>query len=391
MRESEGKEPYTRVFRLCDPLVERGKDGTMTFLDSLAPAEREAFTAVAVPKVFARGARIMSEGEKASQVMVILHGWTRITVRDNGRERVVAERGPGQLLGERGALRPNVRSATVTAASEVGALVMKAEDFASFISSHERVLGVVEDQIYDRLTEDPDGYGQDGWPGTVSRQAGQAASTALAARLRPKPLAGENCTVLLTDVVGFGAPHRTDWDRAIIRREHMEIIQRSLAPVWAACIWQDRGDGLLIVAPPQVTTAKIMNCINRELPDQLRLHNRTFAEAVCFNLRVAVNVGPVVGDLVGFNGESIIRTARLVEAPVLKDAMKRVGAVLGIAVSPFVYETAIGVTGDVLVAAEYEQVEVNHKDFAGPAWVRLAEQGPRDQLRAGRGGVHQVP
>ena len=343
----------------------------MNFLDSLAPAERQAFTSVAVEESFPQGSQLMAEGEQASHVMVILRGWIRISVFDHGQERVVAERGPGQLVGERGALSPNVRSATVTALDDVGALVMRAEDFASFISSHQRVLEVVEHQIYNRLTEDPDGYVQEDWLGTVSSRASQAVSQALFARMRPRPLAGENCTVLLTDVAGFGAPYRTDLHRQIIRREHLQIVQRTLGAIWDACTWQDRGDGLLIVAPPHMTTAKIMNCINRELPDRLRVHNATYARAACFHLRLAANVGPVTGDPLGFSGESIIRASRMVEAPVLKQAMERTSAVLGIMVSPFVYETAIEGTGDVLVAGEYEQVEVRNKELVAPAWMRL--------------------
>jgi hypothetical protein len=355
----------------------------MNFLDSLAPAEREAFTAVAIEESFPRDSRLMSEGEHANHVMVILRGWTRITVRDNGRERVVAERGPGQLVGERAALRQNVRSATATALNEVSALVMKTEDFASFISSHPRVLDVVENQIYDRLTEDPDGYAQNGWPGALSRQG---LSNALRERLRPQALAGENCTVLLTDVVGFGALHRSDYDRQIIRREGLEMMQASLGPWWEVCISQDRGDGLLIVVPPQVPTARIIECINRELPGRLRLHNRTYSEPARIHLRIAAHVGPIMGDPLGMSGETIIRTARLVEAPVLKEAMALTGAGLGIMVSEFVHEIAIGYTAAFIDAAEYRKVEVSNKEFRGSAWMRLMHVSPPvlDPLRARR-------
>ena len=118
----------------------------MHFLDSLALAERQAFTAVADERTFLRGATIMREGDPADYVMVILSGWTRITVQGGG-ERVIAERGPGQLVGELGALRLHVRSATVTAPDTVRALVMKTGDFASFVSAHPDVLHFVEKLI----------------------------------------------------------------------------------------------------------------------------------------------------------------------------------------------------------------------------------------------------
>jgi CRP-like cAMP-binding protein len=344
----------------------------MSFLNSLAPAEREAFTAVAMEESFPRGSRLMSEGEQANYVMVIRSGWTRITVRENGGERVVAERGPGQLVGERAALRRNVRSATVTALNEVSVLVMKTEDFASFISAHPRVLDVVENQIYDRLTEDPEGYAQDGWPGALSRST---VSRALRARLQPE-LAGENCTVLLTDVVGFGALHRSDHDRRIIRREGLEMMRASLGALWDACISQDRGDGLLIVAPPPIPTATVIECVNGDLPRRLRLHNRTYSASACINLRIAAHVGPIIGDHLGVSGETIIRTARMVEAPVLKEAMAATGTGLGIIVSEFVHEIAIAHAADFTDATEYKKVKVSNKEFLGSAWIRLVDVSP---------------
>lgn len=351
----------------------------MRFLDSLAPAERQAFAAVAEEHSFPRGSRLMSEGEPANYVVVILSGWTRITVKDDGGERVIAERGPGQLVGERNALRLHARSATVTALDTVRGLVMKTEDFASFISAHPRVLDVVENQIYGELTEDLETRGQEDQPASVWDQANSVASHAPPGRLQPRLLNGENCTVVLTDVVGFGASYRSDLDRRIIRRTGLEMVRASLGSVWDACISEDRGDGLLIVAPPQVPTARIMTDINRELPRQLRVHNRTYAESARIQLRVAVNVGPVTGDLFGLSGDVVNRTARFVGATVIKDAMKAAGVVLGLIVSSFVYDTAIGYAGDSVHAAEYEQVEVSTKEFHTSAWLRRAyDEGPED-------------
>jgi CRP-like cAMP-binding protein len=345
------------------------------FFNSLAPAEFEAFTAVAVEKSFSRGSQLMSEGDQANYVMVIRSGWTQITVRDSDGKRVVAERGPGQLVGERAALRRNVRSATVTALDEVTVLVMKTVDFASFINAHPRVLDVVENQIYDRLLENPDGYAQEGWPVPLPSTG---VSRVLHARLQSQSqsLEGQNCTVLLTDVVGFGALHRTDHDRRIIRREGLEMMQESLGPLWEACISQDRGDGLLIVAPAQIPTVRIIERVNRELPDRLRLHNRTYSESARIHLRISAHVGPVVGDDLGVTGETIIRAARLVEAPVLKETMAHTGTGLGIIVSEFVYEIAIEHIGNFIDAAEYTKVDVSNKEFRGSAWVRLVNVSP---------------
>lgn len=344
----------------------------VNFLRSLEPAEYDSFAAVAVRRSFARGDRLMSEGDPADHVLVIVSGWTRITAGSGGAERTLAERGPGQLVGERAALRQNVRSATVTALTAVTALVMPTDDFATFITAHPRVLDVVENQIYDRLTEDPEGYAPDGWPGGFPLQI---ASDALAAR-RAQALAGENCTVVLTDIVGFGARHRNDRHRLIIRRENWLMMQAALGPLLSACFAEDRGDGVLVVAPPQIPTAKIMEGIHRELPSGLRLHNSTFAEPCQFRLRLAVNVGPVTTDSLGMSGEAIIRTARMVEAPALKEAMTQSGNGLGIIVSEFVYETAVEHADQFIDADRYKKVEVSLKEFQSKAWMRLYDLSP---------------
>src|SRR5262249_13385850 len=125
------------------------------FWESLNTDQKRAFRAKAHNRVFAAGARLMQEGEEADNVAVILTGLTEIRVCENGAERVVAERGPGQLIGERAALRVSVRSATVVALQTVVALVMRTADFAAFISTYPAVLKIVEEQIYLRLREAP--------------------------------------------------------------------------------------------------------------------------------------------------------------------------------------------------------------------------------------------
>lgn len=353
----------------------------MNFWSSLSPAERQGFAAVAQERTFARGARLMSEGEQANYVMVILSGWTQVTVQSEEGDRVVTERGPGQLVGERGVFHLHVRSATVIALDTVRALVMKTEDFASFIGGHPRVQEVIESQITDRFMEDPEGYGQGGW--SAAFLPGLANHASRGTPRPPQPLAGENCTVILTDVVGFGARNRNDRDRQIIRREGLAMMQASLGSLWEAVISEDRGDGLLIVVPPRVTTTRIMECLNRELPGRLRLHNRTYGEAARIRLRLAVNVGPVMGDPLGMSGDAIIRTARLVEAPPLKEAMAATGVSLGIIVSPFVYETAVEPVNHFIDADEYKVVQVSNKEFRSSAWMRLVDLAPVGEVTSG--------
>jgi CRP-like cAMP-binding protein len=328
--------------------------------------------AVADERTFPRGAIIMREGDQSNHVMVILSGWTRITVQGRGGgDRVIAERGPGQLVGERGARRVHVRSATVTALDTVRALVMKTGDFASFVSAHPNVFDFVEKLIESYpATEFADD--DDDEPDDRARPIPLPFSHSSSVESRRLLLAGENCTVLLTDVVAFGGSHRNDRDRRIVRSGTLAIMRTSLGALWDECIPEDRGDGHLIVVPPTVATARIIERLHRELPAELRMHNHTYGEPARIRLRVAINVGPVTGDASGMEGDAINRTARLIEAPALKATMASTGANLGIIASTFVYDTAIK-NEELASVGEYKMVRVRVKEYNDFAWLRLID------------------
>jgi Cyclic nucleotide-binding domain len=315
-----------------------------SFWDALDPTEREALRSVASWRTFAAGARIMEEGERADHVMVILGGRVKVCVDDNGSERVLAERGLGQLVGERGALTVSVRSATVIALQMVWALVVQTKDFAAFISAHPRALDIVQGQLYQRSTAGSASYASgSSRAGTDDGMtaAGQLDHDRIAAPRRrpPQPLTGENCTVFLTDVVEFGARTRTDSDRLLIREVLFRMTQAAMQPIPDARS-EDRGDGFLTVVPPTVSTARVIGLILKAFPPALEQHNSSQRQSARFKLRVALNVGPVVSDM-GVSGEAIIVAARLLEALQFKEAIRKSTANLGVIASPFVYETAI--------------------------------------------------
>lgn len=130
--------------------------GAVSFWSVLSPTEREAFESTADVRTFPAGTALMREGEQAAEVIVILEGWTKVVLKEDGAERIIAERGPGDLVGERGTVLGNTRSATVIALGTVQALVMKTADYAAFVGQHPGVPDLVKKQIYDRLIDRPD-------------------------------------------------------------------------------------------------------------------------------------------------------------------------------------------------------------------------------------------
>jgi CRP-like cAMP-binding protein len=129
--------------------------GAVDFWSVLSPTERSHFESASRLREVPPGTVLMHEGEQAGEVVVIRDGWTKITVREDGRERAIAERGPGDLIGEAGTEPGNARSASVTAVSQVWALVMTTAEYAAFIADHPNVPDLVKKQTHDRGTGQP--------------------------------------------------------------------------------------------------------------------------------------------------------------------------------------------------------------------------------------------
>ncbi len=314
----------------------------------------------------------MQEGERADYVIVVLGGKTEICVLENGRERVMAERGVGQLVGERAALEVSVRSATVVALDTVWALVVPTKDFATFLSAHRRVLAIVQDQCYDRGTAELEVHGRGDWSPAnwpAASMAGQGPASE-ASRQDSQRLNGENCTVVLTDIVEFGAYRRNDSDRRIIREALFSMTHEALKGMPDA--WsEDRGDGILTVVPPSIPTGQVLDQLLNVMLVALERHNSLQNYSARFQLRLAVNVGPVASDAMGVSGEAIILAARLVEAQDFKEAIAKSSANLGIIASPFVYETVIRHGPNPNDVASYSRVRVEVKESDTCAWMRL--------------------
>jgi class 3 adenylate cyclase len=343
--------PKVRVWSRSPHLLHDGAKSYMrypnsvTFWGVLTLTEQRAFTAVAHRRSYRRGSLLMREGDRLDHVFVILSGRTRIYVRENGTELTLAERGPGELVGERAALELSVRSATVVALEPVEALAVSAEDFQAFLQTHVDIQSIVDGQNYGRLSD------------------GQPVGRSL--------LNGQNCTIVNTDVVGFSQPIRNDDHRRLVRQANLNMTMAAIDGIFDSCSMEDRGDGLLMVVRPDIPTQQVVECLLNALPSALRKHNGMYSSAVQIQLRIAIDVGPVVSDAAGISGQAIIRTARLLDAAELKGAMAETGANLGIIASAFVYETAIRQTNGPVDPAHYIQVEVNVKESSIPAWMQL--------------------
>jgi CRP-like cAMP-binding protein len=101
----------------------------------LPPADREVLLASGTRKPYRRGAPLFLEGDRTDHVVVVLEGRVRVSVAAaDGRDLVVAVRGPGDLIGELAAIdRDQPRSASAFALEPMTVLVVAADDFEAFL------------------------------------------------------------------------------------------------------------------------------------------------------------------------------------------------------------------------------------------------------------------
>ncbi|MEV0665603.1 cyclic nucleotide-binding domain-containing protein [Spirillospora sp. NPDC050365] len=401
-----------------------------SFWHALNSEERDAVRGVARPCAFGPGAPLLRQGYPADYVVVIRSGWTKVRVDRAGEERIVAVRGPGDLIGERALFEDEAWSATVIALDAVEALVVAAADFRRVVERYAGVQSVLEKQAHDRTVEaaartsgteiaDTErrlaalfttlSRARDGaLPLTGTELAGWTSSTPAAVasvlnewdgaglvhagdgtidvldpvRLErltagggPRHeavsgslfLTGQDCTVVFADVVGFGSPDRTEGDRAAIRRVLFRSLEESFAAAgvpWAACHREDRGDGVLLVVPPGVPVSTPADPLVRALAERIDRHNGGAAEARRFQVRVAVDAGPVHAGPDGVTGAALARAARLLESDVLRRRLAGVAAALGLIVSAPVHRGLAG------AGPEFEPVEVR-EPAPRDAWLRL--------------------
>jgi hypothetical protein len=120
------------------------------------------------------------------------------------------------------------------------------------------------------------------------------------------------------DIAAFG--DRDPDIQLYLRGALYRIVQDSCAAAgisWIACHHEDRGDGILVVAPGTGETV-LLDSLIAHLRTGIRTHNKAARPAANIRLRMAVNAGYVIRDAHGVSGKAVIQLFRMINAPTLK-------------------------------------------------------------------------
>ena len=121
-------------------------------------------------------------------------------------------------------------------------------------------------------------------------------------------------TIVAVDVEGFGDWHRTNPHQVAVREGLYRVLRQALRAAtipWSDCYHEDRGDGILILAPPEVAKSVFVESLPDQLVEGLREHNSTHPAPEQIRLRMALHAGELHHDDHGVTGASVNLTFRL--------------------------------------------------------------------------------
>jgi NB-ARC domain-containing protein len=183
--------------------------------------------------------------------------------------------------------------------------------------------------------------------------------------------------ILVVDVERFGDRSRTNLNRLAIRKGlYKALIQafRKSGIAWANCVSEDRGDGALILIPPDVPKTRLVTSLPVGLVAAVTRHNTGCSVPERMRLRAALHAGEVYHDAHGVVGASVNHAFRLAEAPELRSALGASPGVLALIVSDWLYDEVVRHDPAALPGL-YRRVQVAVKETAAVAWIRVPEPG----------------
>jgi len=175
-------------------------------------------------------------------------------------------------------------------------------------------------------------------------------------------------TIVVFDVESFGDHRRTNRHQAAVReglyRSVGEAFGQAKLP-WTRDDREDRGDGILVLLPPEVHKSLLVELLPSALVASLTAHNRAHRDEERIRLRMSLHAGEVLYDPYGVTGEAINWAFRLVDAEPLKTALARSPGVLAIIASSWFFDQVIRHAAPDVPPA-YRQVLVRAKDDTQP-------------------------
>ena len=212
-----------------------------------------------------------------------------------------------------------------------------------------------------------------------SATPGGQSSVMLAVHDTAPRISGQVCAMLAVDIAHFTRADRDDEIRRYLHSSLYEILRAALTESglpWERCQHEDRGDGVLVIFPPDLAAQPIIDPLPERLRRLVRRHNRLVSEPAQMQLRVAANVGPVYRDNHGFIGDDVVFLFRMLDAPPLRRALSESGTEVAFVVSDYIYEKLVLRSRGLADPRSFRPVRFRVGQTPVHAWIYLLEESP---------------
>lgn len=189
-------------------------------------------------------------------------------------------------------------------------------------------------------------------------------------RLKGRPPVPRPATLLAIDITRFSG--YTANAQVVVRDRLYDYLIKAFEMTglpWWASHREDRGDGVLLVSPPDAQPDLFLDPLAHHLRVLLRQADRH--DPLPLRLRMAVHHGSVLHDAHGVTGSDLILLYRLLDAPAFRQALNAPGAQpgLGMIISDSLYRKTAGTSPHVNPAA-YRRLTITCKELRhSRAWL----------------------
>jgi hypothetical protein len=181
--------------------------------------------------------------------------------------------------------------------------------------------------------------------------------------------------IMVVDVEGFGDPARTNLNQLAVREGLYAALAEAFAGSgigWGSCVSEDRGDGALILIPPEVPKASLVAGLPGMLAAAVIRHNTASSVPERMRLRVGLHAGEVYRDAHGVAGAAVNHAFRLAEAAELRSALAASPGVLALIVSDWFFGEVVR-HDPAAAPGSYRRVQVVVKETEATGWIRVPD------------------
>lgn len=190
-------------------------------------------------------------------------------------------------------------------------------------------------------------------------------------------------TIVVVDVARFTDPARTAHHQLAVREGLYNVLKGAFTEAGVDlddCTVEDRGDGKLILMPPEVDNGRLVDQLPSRLVAGLRRHNAVHSVEAAIKLRVALHTGEVQQDWQGVVGQAVNDAFHIVALQEAKSALKLSTGVLALIASDAFYRDVI-VHDPATDPRSYQRILASINETLLVAWLRLPDLLPADDPR----------